>query len=246
MTAVIDGDMLLYKVCHSCEVETKWTDDLWTLHTTESTMKQEVFKFIDNITKKLKNPDVIVVFSPKVNFRYSLFPAYKAGRKGKRKPMGLKPLRAWMLKEFNAVEAQDMEADDYIGIICTENPSEYIAVSGDKDFGTLPITWYNHLKDELVTTSSEEAKRFHLIQTLAGDTVDGYAGIKGIGVKTAHKILDKGGATWKTVVEAYEKADMTEEDALLTARLAYILQSHNYNRVTKQITMWSPEDAVTK
>lgn len=240
MTAVIDGDMMLYKVCHACEVETQWDEDLFTLHTTMSELKIEVYNFISNITDKLKNPDVLIVFSPKTNFRYRLYPAYKAGRKGKRKPMGMKPIKEWCFKELNCIEAEDMEADDYIGIVCTENPDDYIAVSGDKDFGTLPITWYNHLKDTMSTTSKEDAERFHLIQTLAGDTTDGYAGIKGVGLKTAEKILNKGGANWDTVVAAYEKAGLTEYDALLTARLAYILQAHNYNRETKEITLWEP------
>lgn len=239
---IIDGDMLLYKVCHSCEVETKWTDDLWTLHTTESQLKHEVDRFITSLCKTLKDYKPYIVFSPKTNFRYRLFPAYKAGRKGKRKPMGMAPIKEWVMKQYTAVEAQDMEADDLIGIMCTELPKQRIAVSGDKDFGTLPITWYNHLTGKQITTTEEEAKHFHLIQTLAGDTTDGYNGIKGVGYKTAEKLLDKKGANWNTVVEAYEKAGLGVEDALLTARLAYILQAKNYNRITKEITLWEPED----
>ena len=240
MTAVIDGDMMIYKVCHACEVETQWTEDLFTLHTTLPDLKFEVHKFLNSITEKLKNPDVLIVFSPRTNFRYRLFPAYKAGRKGKRKPMGMKSIKEWCFQEFNCIEAENMEADDYIGIVCTENPADYIAVSGDKDFATLPITWYNHLKDEMKTTSKEESIYNHLRQTLTGDTVDGYSGVKGVGPKTADKILEKNGATWETVLAAYEKAGMTEEDALLNARLAYILQAQDYDRINKEITLWQP------
>ena len=42
------------------------------------------------------------------------------------------------------------------------------------------------------------------------------------------------------MVKAYEKADMTEEDALLTARLAYILHDKDYNEETKEIKLWEP------
>ena len=242
MQAVIDGDMLLYRVCCACEVETQWDDDLWTLHTNESTLKHEVDVFLTNLEKKLEGYKPYIVFSPQTNFRYRLFPAYKANRKGKRKPMGMRMLKRWVLDTYPSVLAQDMEADDLIGIMCTELPDQRVAVSGDKDFGTLPITWYNHLTGEYKTTTEEDAKRFHLIQTLAGDTTDGYQGIKGVGVKTAAKILDKDGATWDTVVKAYEKADMTEEDALLTARLAYILQKKDYCRINKEITLWRPDN----
>ena len=245
MQMVIDGDMLLYKVCYCCEVETKWTDDLWTLHTNESELKHEVDRFITGLSKKLKDADPYIVFSPKTNFRYRLFPAYKAARKDKRKPMCMGVIKQWILDTYSSIEAQDMEADDWIGIMCTELPNQRIAVSGDKDFGTLPITWYNQLTGKKVTTSPEEAQHFHLVQTLAGDVTDGYMGIKGVGVKTAEKILDKNGESWDTIVEAYEKADMSEEDALLTARLAYILQSKNYNRITKEITLWTPDSLNT-
>ena len=40
---------------------------------------------------------------------------------------------------------------------------------------------------------------------------------------------------------AYEKAGMTEDDALLTARLAYILHDKDYNEKTKEITLWTPK-----
>ena len=33
-TAIIDGDMMAYRACFASEVETKWTDDSWTLHST--------------------------------------------------------------------------------------------------------------------------------------------------------------------------------------------------------------------
>ena len=239
-TMIIDGDMLLYRVGFACEVETNWGNDLWTLHTNLSEMKVEVISFIEKTKQRLSAEDAKIIFSPKRNFRYNLFPAYKANRKGKRKPMGMKPLRAWMDLEFDTETAENMEADDLIGIMCTYNPDDYIAVSGDKDFGTLPITWYDYLKDKLVFTTPEYADYFHYVQCLAGDTADGYPGVKGIGTKTAMKLLDKNGANWKTVVDAYKKADMTEDDALLTARLAHILQQHNYNKATKEIILWNP------
>ena len=240
MKAVIDGDMLAYKIGFSCEVETEWTNDIWTLHTNLAEMKREVHVFLDKIQAKLGVDDFHIVFSPRTNFRYRLMPSYKAGRKGKRKPMGLKPLKRWVLEQFDGELAQDMEADDLIGIICTRDPEDTIAVSGDKDFATLPITWFNHMKDITLRTTPEQAKYNHLVQTLAGDPVDGYAGVKGVGVKTAKKILDKGEPTWDTVVAAYEKADMTEEEALLNARMAYILHDKDYNRITKEIKLWQP------
>ena len=90
-------------------------------------------------------------------------------------------------------------------------------------------------------SSPQDAADFHLVQTLAGDSADGYMGVKGIGEVTARKLMDKKGYTWETVVGAYEKAGMTEDDALLTARLAYILHDKDSNEKTKEITLWTPK-----
>jgi hypothetical protein len=50
---------------------------------------------------------------------------------------------------------------------------------------------------------------------------------------------DKKGYTWDTVVEAYEKAGLTEDDALVTARLARILRAEDYDGVN--IKLWEPK-----
>ena len=42
-----------------------------------------------------------------------------------------------------------------------------------------------------------------------------------------------------TVVEAYEKAGLTEDDALVTARLARILRAEDYDGVN--IKLWEPK-----
>ena len=66
-------------------------------------------------------------------------------------------------------------------------------------------------------------------------------GVRGIGEVTARKLFGKKGYDWEVVLEAYAKADMDEEDALMTARLAYILHDKDYNEETKEITLWEPK-----
>ena len=237
---IVDGDMLAYRAAFSCEVETKWDEDHWTLTSSETEMKSEADRFFDNLGEKLGSDTILPVFSPRENFRLDLYPSYKAHRKDKRKPLALRWLIEWIGIAYSGVTADNMEADDLIGILCTRDPEGTIAVSGDKDFGTLPITWYNPLKDELKSISPEEARCYHLVQTLSGDAADGYAGVKGIGEVTARKLFEKKGYSWEVVLEAYSKVDMDEEDALLTARLAYILHDKDYNEATKEITLWNP------
>ena len=55
-----------------------------------------------------------------------------------------------------------------------------------------------------------------LIQTLAGDQTDGYAGAPGFGVKTSAKFFAENGYTWNSVVKAFKSKGLTFEDAVLT------------------------------
>ena len=237
-TLYIDGDMLAYRSAFSNEVETQWDDDIWTLHTDANSALAYVNDFVENTMNKLGASDYFIVFSPKTNFRYELFPAYKANRKGKRKPLALSHIIQSVSITHPSIKVNRLEADDVIGVLCTQDPLNCIAVSGDKDFATLPVTWYNFLHDTLTTRDEEEANRNHLIQTLTGDITDGYQGIKGVGPKTAVKLLDKHGWDWNGVVKTYESKGLDEEDALLTARLAYILRKQNY--VNGKLKLWEP------
>ncbi len=241
-TAIIDGDMIVYRSAFASEQEVKWEDDIWTLHSCEADMKVIIDETIDSIVDLTKCEEYMVVVSDSRNFRYNIFPDYKANRKTKRKPLGLKAITEWMLENYNGIRWNNLEADDVIGITCSYTKDK-VAVSADKDFATLPeCEWFNFLTNETSFMTEEEANYNHLVQTLSGDITDGFSGAKGIGPKTAMKLLDKHGATWQTVVEAYESKDQTEEDALMNARLSYILRkSEEYNKKEGEIRLWKPK-----
>ena len=94
--------------------------------------------------------------------------------------------------------------------------------------------------NETIDITPEEGAKWHLIQTMAGDNTDGYSGVPGIGIKRAEKIFEEKGYTWKAVVETFEEKGMTEEDALLNARLARILTSNDYDHEKKEPILWTP------
>ena len=240
---LIDADMVLYKAACAAEQEMRWDDNTWTLQTNMVEAKAEVDRQIDTICKALKSKKIKLFFSPKRTFRHEMWPAYKANRKDKRKPLGIGELRDWMMEEYDSVMYPNIEADDAIGIWATEDSENRVAVSGDKDFGTLPVHWYNHLKDILRIVTEEQANHFHLVQSLMGDTTDGFSGLKGCGPMTAEKLLKKNGSTWKTVVEAYEAKGFDAWDALMTARLARILRHGDYDLDTNEVTLWTPSNA---
>ena len=75
---------------------------------------------------------------------------------------------------------------------------------------------------------------------MAGDQTDGYSGCPSIGVKRATTIFENKGYSWKAVVETFEEKGLTEEDALINARLARILTSDDYDFERKRPILWSP------
>jgi DNA polymerase-1 len=85
-----------------------------------------------------------------------------------------------------------------------------------------------------------EGKRWHFIQTLAGDQTDGYAGCPGLGIKRAVALFEEKGYRWKTVVDAFAEKDLSEEVAIENARLAKILTANDYDFINKQPILWTP------
>jgi DNA polymerase-1 len=241
-TAVIDGDMIVYRAAFASEEEIKWDDDIWTLQSNEPEMKVIIDDMMEFIQDATQCEELTLVFSDSRNFRYDIFPEYKANRKGKRKPLGIKYITEWAFDKYNGIRWNNLEADDVVGMLCS-NTKHNVAVSADKDFATLPeCEWFNFLSRETSFMTQEEADYNHLAQALSGDSVDGFSGAKGIGGVTANKLLDKNGATWETVVNAYESKGQTEEDALMNARLSYILRNRNeYNQKEGEVRLWNPQ-----
>ena len=133
---------------------------------------------------------------------------------------------------------KELEADDAMGIYATAHPGNII-VSPDKDMRQIPGKLYNLTYTTYVTP--EEGARWHLIQTLAGDQTDGYSGVPGIGVKRAETLFNKQGYSWATVVKAFVDKGLTEDDALMNARLAKILTLDDYDTKRQEPKLWSPE-----
>ena len=240
----------------------------------------------------------VVLSDPKDNWRKQIDPTYKTNRVGERPMLldYLKDyLRQkhdaihWAGLEADdvlGVMMTDPERDEKRCVKATdrcegsepcpycESKSVTICVGRDKDFKSIP-GFHHMLRDNDLAgkpivreVTQWEADRFHMIQTLAGDAVDGYAGCSGIGMKRAAEIIDnpvrlvpeqgvktrgvnKGeGVTrwmaeptrdyWVAIVSQYLKAGMTEADALKTARLARILRHGEYDPSTEELILWTP------
>jgi DNA polymerase-1 len=99
--------------------------------------------------------------------------------------------------------------------------------------------------DETFTITDEGGAAWHLIQCLSGDQTDGYGGVPGIGVKRAEALFKKEGYSWRTVVRAFKDKGLTEEDALVNARLARILTTDDYDHEQNIPRLWTPTSGYT-
>ena len=237
MKLLIDADFIVYKSCAAAETEVDFGSDviLVTSNFSDalSATRRELTKIRDQFGAFTP---LILFFSDTVNFRKKILPEYK-GHRNRKKPCGFKRVINALRKEYKVIIKPGLEADDTMGIYATKYPGNIIA-SPDKDMKQIPGKLYNF--DETFTIDPAEGAKWHLIQTLAGDQTDGYGGVPGIGVKRAEALFKDKGYSWKTVVEAFEEKDLTEEDALINARLARILTADDYDFKKQRPILWSP------
>jgi DNA polymerase-1 len=246
IVALIDADILVYQAATLAEKPVDWGDGLWTLHAFEEEAQALFQASLTKILDGVNTDDFVLAFTDTHNFRKDVLPTYKSNRSGVRKPMLLKFLRDWATTQWGSKVMAGLEGDDVLGITATDKLFEdtlYIICTIDKDLRTIPAAHYNFGKDESFLISTAEADRFHMIQTLTGDTTDGYKGCQGVGIKTAEKILDGkvGYEMWEAVVKAYEKAGLSEEEALVQAQVARILRASDYNFETNEVILWQPQ-----
>tara|TARA_R100000781_G_scaffold15532_3_gene12859 strand:+ start:5824 stop:6531 length:708 start_codon:yes stop_codon:yes gene_type:complete len=231
-TLLIDADIVCYQVASVVEHVIEWADDTFTLHATMEDATSQLQLMVDDLREQANTDDLIFAFSDKGNWRKALWSGYKAHRKSVRKPIIYKALRKYVEEKHTSRTEVNCEADDVLGILQTQLDNTIIW-SPDKDLKQIPG---KHLvDDEIITITEEQGDNFHMFQTLCGDPTDGYKGCPGIGPKKAEGVTE-----WADVLALFEKAGLTEQDALLQARLSKILRCSDYLG-KGQVALWTPK-----
>ena len=209
-----------------------------------------VFGFANMIQKAIDTvePDsVLVAFDAgKHTFRHELYADYKGGRKPA--PEDLVPQFSMVRDYLDAygirwVEMEDIEADDLIGSISLQSPDyETVILTSDRDLLQLidDTTRVLLMKKGLteMTVMTPDALRESMgiepaqiidLKSLMGDASDNIPGIKGIGEKTALKLLSEYGTAENVLAHEDElkgalgkKVKEGHDSALLSKRLATI------------------------
>ena len=247
-TLLIDGDIFVYRTTAAAETPIDWGNDLWTLHSDFAECKAAFDAELDKYKTKLNADDLILAFSPTRNFRYRIYPSYKKNRIGKRKPVCYMALKQYAFEHYKTFQCPDLEGDDVLGVLATSPvivKGEKIIVSLDKDMKSIPCS-YCDMRDPITikTISESDADRWHMYQTLIGDSTDGYPGCPGVGPKSAEKLLEglkTYSEMWPVVVEAFKKKGIEEEGALIQAQVARICRRDNYDFKRKEVILWTPK-----
>lgn len=165
-------------------------------------------KMLINVLQKTEPKHIVVAFDAgKHTFRHDIFNEYKGTRNPT--PEDLKqqfPILKGLLQEMGikVIEMEDIEADDLIGSCARKFSGEKILVSGDRDLLQLVDSdtkvWLTQKGitdvlevDEKVLKEKYGVEPYQIIEMKAimGDKSDNIPGVKGVGEKTALKLLDE-------------------------------------------------------
>lgn len=181
----------------------------------------------------------------KGNFRYKIFPEYKANRKDTVKSPLLPFIKEYMLEELKAIESHGGEADDYIIDAISECSGNCVVSSIDKDVlyhsPNIPLydyRGYNDVLGEFKSISTKQSRLARATQLVTGDSTDGVPGAKGVGKAWCDKNMHVDMTDYqfiKAIFLAYLKANKNDSiESKKQIKLYYkVLKLHTRKEIDK-------------
>lgn len=210
MIALIDGDIVRYRTGFASND----VDERIALWRANETMVQ-ILEAVGASEFRLYLSD-----NKDNNYRYKLFPGYKASREKQPKPRHHEALKDYLIREWDAIVTPDQEADDALGIDQTAL-TDTVICSIDKDLLQVPGLHYNWVRDERREVTAAEGVRSFYQQCLTGDRTDDVLGLKGIGPVKAGKALSDC-STEDEHFQVVRSMWNDDEKLLMTARLLWV------------------------
>lgn len=213
MKALIDGDILVYRIGFAAEGETK------------GVAISRMAEFVEELVMIPDVGDYQGYLTGSNNYRKEI--AKEAPYKGNRtaaKPEHYDLLREYLTLSWGFEMVDGQEADDAIGIEAYKSEEDsYLIMTIDKDLDMIRGWHYNFIKGIRYHVDECDTLRWFYTQVLTGDRVDNIPGLKGIGPKKAEKILGEAteeGELFQAVLKAYDNdlARLTEMGQLLWIR----------------------------
>jgi 5'-3' exonuclease len=198
--ALIDADILVYRIGFT------------TQGAAEGIARYRLDEFANNIINKVAatKATFFITSDDKSNFRFGLYPDYKANRKNKPKPEHYDFLRKRLQDEFFATVVSGEEADDALAKMLLEPSDEArVLCSIDKDLDQIPGWHYNFVTERYYNISEIEGWRSFYAQCLVGDPTDNIPGCPRIGTVKSNQMLEgcqSESEMLGVVLKAYQKA----------------------------------------
>ncbi len=216
---LVDGNNLLFR---SYYATSSYTGNI--MKNSSGFPTNAIYSFINMINKILEEekPEyILVAFDKGKTFRHTKYDFYKAGRLEMPEDLKLQFPKAKEILDAMGIfryEIENFEADDIIGTLAkmVDEEDEFVAtiVSSDKDLLQL-ITKEVDVKllkkDDYIKMTEDkfyevyQTEPIHMIdlKALMGDSSDNIPGVKGIGEKTAIKLI----STYHTLDNLYNNID---------------------------------------
>lgn len=188
MTTLIDGDGLFYIIANNFKDVIPERDSIQECYRNTDRFVESIVTltgsshyagFIGNLDRKCFRHGC---------YRYAI---YKGNR-----PLESNEVATWkpfirkrLEAHWNFKRVPMLEADDLISYMAWYLNYKFTIASPDKDLKQIPGLFYDYKTDKKTEVGNEEARLNFSLQLLMGDTSDNIAGIPGIGIVKAKKLL---------------------------------------------------------
>lgn len=220
---LIDGDLVAYRAAASAEQDSN------------EIAFQRMEQLLDTILEDTQAAEFKLFLSGPTNFRYRIYPEYKANRLNDPKPRHLGDCKRYLQSNYFTVTSENCEADDVMGIAQSAQKSvdETCIVSLDKDLLQVPglhYSWYIEggpadkrwvREARMQEISVQEGARNFYTQMLVGDPSDNIKGVPGIGKVKAAKML-AGDISPEDMFHIVREAYGFDEIMLMNGRVLHI------------------------
>lgn len=199
---------------------------------------------LDTLLMRLGNSEYKLYVTGEGNFRFKVYPEYKANRLKQPRPQHLQAVKDHLIVNWKAIESKGCEADDLLGIEqthCSLMDVESMIVSIDKDLDMIPGWHFSpEIKRKNVVVKPDkqyvvgpfEGLRFFYTQLLVGDPTDNIKGVVGMGKKGAEKAL-RGLYTELELFTAARETYGNDEEMEMNARCLWIQRKPDENIVER-------------
>ena len=243
---LIDADSIMYTSTYFPE------DSLLEFPTEEEQLEEAKYRTRTKLQEIQLNVEewynivqTYIFIGGKGNFRYKIFPEYKANRKDTVKSPLLPFIKEYMIEELKAIESHGGEADDYIIDGISECSGNCVVSSIDKDVlyhsPNIPLydyRGYNDVLGEFKSISTKQSRLARATQLVTGDSTDGVPGAKGVGKAWCDKNMHLDMTDYqfiKAIFLAYLKANKNDSvESKKQIKLYYkVLKLHTRKEIDK-------------